>query len=332
MSARHFGPLCAFLFLLAPTPAAGAAGLPLPSSVSGKAGAVAPGGSERLVTRRAGDDTLVRALRRGDGGVLRSRLIAGRWHVPAVTLEGATTGLSADGDVLVLARPTRVIPPSTTDLAVLDARSLRVRRHISLPGFFTVDAISPDGRWLYLIQYAGDDPRDYRVRALDTRTGLLAARDVVDPREPDEQMGGFPMTRTLSRDGRWAYTLYSGGSENFIHALDTVGRTAACIDLEMLSSTDDFSGIRLVVSRDGRTLRVRDGAGVLAIVDARTFAVREPGEAAAEPEPGETSQRTEGPRRAAASPQSAGFPWPALLAVVLVGAVAVAIVRRRALR
>jgi hypothetical protein len=31
--------------------------------------------------------------------------------------------------------------------------------------------------------------------------------------------------------GRWEYTLYAGGRETFIHALDTVGRTSICIDL-----------------------------------------------------------------------------------------------------
>ena len=84
--------------------------------------------------------------------------------------------------------------------------------------------------------------------ALDTSSGRLAARDVVDPREPDEQMGGLPMRRALSRDGRFAYTLYGGGEETFIHALDTVRRRAACIDLEMLAPDTDLSAVRLRLS------------------------------------------------------------------------------------
>src|SRR4029453_4875928 len=104
---------------------------------------------------------------------------------------------------------------------------------------------SPDGRWLYLIQYSSGDFADYRVRALDTRSGKLAARDVVDPRNPNEQMGGLPVTRVMTRDGRWAYTLCAGGEESFIHALDTVGRTAACIDLDMLPADSDLSGMHL---------------------------------------------------------------------------------------
>ena len=259
-----------------PASAAAGAGPPLPSGASGKAGAVAPGGDERLLTRRAGDDTLVRAVRRGARDVLRSRVIPGRWSIPPATLEGGTTGLSADGGTLVLARPTRKFPPTSSPLAVVDTRDLVVRRRIELPGFFTVDAISPDGRWVYVIQYAGENFIDYRVRALDTGTGRLAARDVIDPREPDEQMGGLPMTRAMSSDGRWAYTLYGGGRETFVHALDTVGRTAACIDLEMLAPGSDLSYVRLRVSADGRRLLVRDGGELVATVDTRSFAVSEP--------------------------------------------------------
>jgi hypothetical protein len=307
-----------------PTAVAGAAGPPLPSSQSGKAGAVAPGGTERLFTRGAGRDTLVVAVRRADHRVLRSARIRGRWSVPAVTLYNGTTGLSADGRTLVLSRPARTFPTAATHLAVLDARQLVMRRRIDLPGFLTVDAISPDGRWLYLIQYA-DSVIDYRVRALDTRTGRLAARDVIDPRSPGEQMGGLPMTRAMSRDGRWAYTLYGGGRETFIHALDTVGRTAACIDLDMLPPDSDLSGVRLRVSPDGKRVSVRDGATPVATVDARTFAVGEPGPAATRSE----RRATHG---AAQSADAGGFPWLALLlagAVGGLGATVVLIARRR---
>jgi hypothetical protein len=306
-----------------------AAGPPLPSSISGKAGVVAPGGTERILTRRAGRDTAVIAVRRRDGSVLRSRHISGRWSVPAVTLDNATTGLSKDGRTLVLARPTRSFPPASTPLAVLDTRRLSVRRRVVLPGFFTVDAISPDGRSVFLIQYA-DNVLDYRVRALDTRTGRLAARDIVDPREPDEQMGGLPMARAVSRDGRWAYTLYGGGEETFIHALDTVGRTAACIDLDMLPPDGDLSGIRLAVSPDGRRVAVRDRDRVVATVDARTFAVSEPGAPAARPSAPAPERRP-----AAPPPDDGGFPWLALLLVggaVGVAAAALVLVRRFPLR
>jgi hypothetical protein len=297
---------------------ASAAGPPLPSAESGATGATATGGTERLVTRRAGPDTRISAVRIGDERVLRSRQIRGRWWVPAVTINGATTGLSADGSTLVLVRPEPDFPPRNTRLAVLDAAQLSVAREITLPGFFTVDAISPDGHWLYLIQYPGEDLLDYHVRALDTRTGRLDPRNVVDPRKPGEQMGGLPMTRALSRDGRWAYTLYGGGDETFIHALDTVGRTAACIDLEMLPTRADLSSVVLAVSNDGARVDVRDSGELVATVDARTFAVSEPGhEPAATPAP--------------TTSDGDGFPWPALLiGAVVAGGCAILLARRRA--
>ena len=317
MSARRRRLLVVALIcaLCAPATALGAAKLPLPSSVSGSAGAVAPGGSERLITRRAGEDTVVSAVRRGDRRVLRSRQIDGRWSVPAVTVGGATTGLSADGRVLALARPERHFPPPSTAVAVLDARRVLVRREISLPGFFTVDAISPDGRWLYVIQYTSQNLLDYRVRALDTRTGRLAARDVVDPREPDEQMGGIPIARVMSRDGRFAYTLYSGGEETFIHALDTVRRTAACIDLAELPPDSDLTGYRLDLSPDGRRVRVLSGGSVVSTVDARTGALGE---------------RAASRAAVAPAPDEARFPWLPLILVAGIGTLALAVARRRA--
>jgi hypothetical protein len=312
--------------MCAPATAASAAGPPLPSSASGRAGAVAPGGNERIIARGAGLNTVVTALRRSDRRVLRSRKISGRWSVAPVTLGRATTGLSADGRVLVLARPERYFPPASTAFAVLDARRLEVRRRIPLSGFFTLDAISPDGRWAYLIQYAGENVLDYRVRALDTSTGRLAQRDVVDPREPDEQMGGLPIARVMSPDGRFAYTLYSGGEETFIHALDTVSRVAACIDLPELPPDTDLSGFRLALSPNGRRVRVLDQGGVVSTVDARAGAL---GGRAAVP----ISQPEAPDATAPAAAQSAdagGFPW--LLLAVGAGLGGLALLAARPLR
>jgi len=72
-------------------------------------------------------------------------------------------------------------------------------------------ALSPDGATLYLIQYTSRrDPTRYEVRAYDLPRDRLRPGAIVDPREPDERMRGFPITRSTSRDGRWAYTLYDG--------------------------------------------------------------------------------------------------------------------------
>ena len=51
--------------------------------------------------------------------------------------------------------------PSHTRLLVLEGRAMRPRAPVVLPGYFTVDAISPDGRWLYLIHYRSVSNNDY---------------------------------------------------------------------------------------------------------------------------------------------------------------------------
>src|SRR5262249_17816692 len=143
------------------------------------------------------------------------------------------TGLSADGRRLVLAQVTRRYPTRRTRLLVLDAPRLRVLGELSLRGWFTVDAISPTGRWLYLLHYTpGLDLLRYEVLAYDLRARRLLRRPVIDPREPGEAMRGTAMSRVTSPDGRWAYTLYVRPSgAPFVHALDTRRRTAACVDL-----------------------------------------------------------------------------------------------------
>src|SRR5439155_20246193 len=141
-----------------------------------------------------------------------------------------------------------------------------------LPRDFSVDAISPDGRRLYLIQYTSPrDPLAYAVRSLNLRSGRLDPGEIVDPRERDEAMHGLPVSRAMSPDGRWAYTLYDGADgPAFVHALDTQGRTARCIDLPSLPDGVNIAGLSLAVRGGG--LQVRSGAGTVAFVDRRTFA------------------------------------------------------------
>jgi hypothetical protein len=297
-------------------PAAHGAAGPVPP-VQGGAGVSAPRASHSYVAVRSGHDTVVQRVRRDEGAVERSRLIRGSYGVPGAAYDGSTTGLSDDERTLVLASLSRL--RSHTRLLVLDAPALRPRGRIVLPGYFTVDAISPGGRWLYLVRYRSVRNNDYEVRVYDLLRRRLLTEPIVDPREPDEQMQGFPLTRTMSPDGRWAYTLYAGSEgEPFIHALDTERRTAACIDLEDLTN-DDVGEARLALG--ARTLRVEGRAGPLALVDTRTFAVRRPGEQAAPA----AARRTASP-----GDHGAGVPWfVALVALVPLAGLAVVVRRRR---
>jgi hypothetical protein len=267
-----------------------------------------PGGELDYTTARAGHDTrLIEGARYG--GPLRERRLRGNFSIPAVAYDGSASGLSADGRTLVLISPRRRFPRQRTTLAVVDAQSLRVRRHIDLNGDLSVDAISPGGRTIYLIEYPSRDFARYAVRAYDMRAQRLLAKPVVDPSEPDEPMTGAPVTRVPSADGRWAYTLYQSAEHPFVHALDTRRRTAVCIDLddlrEVWNATLTLRGTRLeVIHRSGR---------VLASIDTRTHKLVRP-------------------RRAAHATEDAGTSWLPLAAPTAALLLLGAGLRRRGLK
>jgi hypothetical protein len=313
---------------LAATATALGDGGPVPA-LQGGHGVSAPGSHVRYVAVGTRAGTLIRRIGRGDGAVRGSRLIHGDIGVPGVGVDGSATGLSADGRRLVLAQITRRYPPRRTRLVVLDARRLRVLERLSLPGFFAVDAVSPAGRWLYLIHYTSQrNLLRYEVRAYDLRAGRLLRRPIVDPRELGEGMRGIALTRATSEGGRWAYTLYMRpGAAPFVHALDTQRRVAACIDLPGLTIVDPTT-LHLSLARGGDILRVVTVAGPQAVIDTRTFAVTRPSLPSAPGAPAK-HPRPSG-RRSSDGP---GGPPPWLTAAIALAFVAglggVARVRRR---
>jgi hypothetical protein len=223
------------------------------------------GGQREYQTDRLGRETLLVESARY-GGPLRQRRLRGVYSIPAVAYDGSASGLSADGRTLVLISPRRRFPRKWTTFAVVDTGRLQLRHRIRLRGDFSFDAISPDGRTIYLIRYSRRSITDYEVRAYDPRARRLLPRPVVDASEAGEQMTGVPVTRVASRDGRWAYTLYDGRKHPFVHALDTERRTAVCIDLddlrEVWGTTLELRGSRLEL--------VGSGGRVRAAIDTRT--------------------------------------------------------------
>ncbi len=260
--------------------AARADGLPVLGIDVGSSGVTVAGSPYRFVTIGANRDTIVARVRRRGGRVVGTRVLAGHFTVPAVAYDGSASGLSADGRVLVLIEPRLSFPRRETTFAVLGTRSFVLQRLVRLRGDFSFDAVSPDGGRLYLIQYlSARDPTRYAVRAYDVRGGKLLREPIVDPRDR-EQMHGQPLSRATSPDGRWAYTLYDGGSkEPFLHALDTARGTARCIDLDALAGSKYLWQLRLAVS--GRTLVIRDRGEPELTVDRTSFAVTKPGSSSA---------------------------------------------------
>ncbi len=265
--------LLAIAAVSAIVPAAGADGLPVLGMDVGGTGVVNASRTARLITLPAGDNTVVARVRVRNGTVLASTTVPGTFTIPAVAYDGTPAGLSGDGRTLVLIEPRQSFPRETTAFARLSVTdsNLKLQQLFRLRGDFSLDAVSPSGRRIFLIQYLSrTDPTLYAVRALDVSTGRLLPRPIVDRSDPDEEMRGEPLRRVTSAGGRWAYTLYDGnGVMPFVHALDTATATAHCIDLPSLTRTE-ISGLRLRLSRKGRTL---DVGGVVEI-DTRTLAVR----------------------------------------------------------
>ncbi len=240
-----------------------------PGLVQGADGVLAPNGVLRFVTLATPRSTVVAAIGVRSGRVVRSSVLRGFFGVPIVAWDGSTGGVSGDGRTLVLASY-GPLPgdKGATPFVVLRTKTLRKVRAFRLPGSWAYDAVSPDGSTVYLIEYlsAGQSPR-YRVRSLDTSTGRVDPDAIVDRREDEVLMRGQPVTRTMSLDGRWAFTLYARQKdEPFVHALDTVEREAYCIDLPLRLAQLEQMALRLRLGRDGELL-VRNGRTTVARVD-----------------------------------------------------------------
>jgi hypothetical protein len=227
MRLRRLLPL--LLLLLLPA-SARADGLP-PTSLDARQDGVVELGGDRFTALPTGGSTVLTRSELDGGRIVGIRVLDGSWGVPVVAYDGTSSGLSADASMLVLKRVGGSYPHKSSSFAVVDTRRLTVRRTIAMRGEWGFDALSPDGSLLYLIHVARRDLRRYSVRAYDLAAGRLLPDPVVDPSEPDEPMRGLPATRVTGPGGRWEYTLYLGGHEPFVHALDTVRRESICIDL-----------------------------------------------------------------------------------------------------
>ena len=261
--------LIATLLVLALAPLARADGLPI-ADASAPAMIGSDGTEGRFVALPTERGTVVARI---GSSVYASRLLDGRYTVPVVALDHTAAGLSTDGSTLVLINPRRTFPRARTSVVVLDAKSLRTRGQILLRGDFSFDALSPDGRRMFVIHYLSRrDPTRYEVRALDVPSGKLLPTPIVDKSEPDERMAGLPVTRQTTADGRWAYTLYDGaGHEPFVHALNTIDGEAHCIDLEMLAGRQDLYDLRLDVGPGDAGLAVLSGAERVIVIDTSDF-------------------------------------------------------------
>jgi hypothetical protein len=225
-------------------------------------------GALRYATRSRAGLTTVTAFD-ADGRRLRERGLRGVVGIPFVAFDGSVGGLSGDGRRLVLAAPRPV--RGSSRFTIVSTRSLRPVRTVTLPGRWSFDALSPDGRKLYLVEHSA--AVTYRVRAYDVVRGALLREAVIDPRLGGRAMSGAPVTQALGPGAVWVYTLYQKPRGlPFVHALDTVRGKALCIELPWRGDQSRLFDVRMRVQGRNLVLRTVRGARV-ASVDMREFLV-----------------------------------------------------------
>lgn len=205
------------------------------------------------------------------GAVRHTLRLPGAFELPPATISGLPGGLSPDGRWLVLQSldNTADALPSATHLLLVDTSYKNAAKQFDLNGYFQFDAVSNDGRRIYLIEYLSSN--SYYVRDLNVGSGQLDPTIIVDKSDGNAAMAGLRLSGVPSRDGQWLYSVYirehQGG---FIHALNLLGNIAICIDLPGSGYASSEAGFHwsLALSADGSHLFAANGAmGVVADLD-----------------------------------------------------------------
>ena len=184
------------------------------------------------------------------------------------------TAVSADGGRVALVEPPTATSRKTTRLVVAGLATGRMRE-ATLRGRFQAEAVSNDGRRLFLIEYLRSG---YRVRLYDVAHGRLVPGEL-RARNENEAMTGFPAYAIGSRDGHWLLTLYVKPREReaFVHALDLRRAVAYCVDLPGHAVVGKLQAYALALGLDGRTLHAANSAlGLATDVDLGTLEVAPP--------------------------------------------------------
>ena len=225
-------------------------------------------GDVRYATAISGIHTVLEATDR-DGRVIRSKLLRGSWGIPLVAFDGTAEGLTRNGRALILTSPGNAGPETKRSwFLVVDTGRFRVLRTIGLKGSFSFDALSPNARYVYLIEHlwSSESTPRYRVRAYDLQRQRLLARVISDKTSWETDMAGFPVSRLTH--GGWAYTLYGAvGPRPFIHALDLKNAIAVCIDMPWKYQPNKVFDFRLRRDGDGHLVVTGPRGRALAVVD-----------------------------------------------------------------
>jgi len=222
-----------------------------------------------------GGSTSISVIDTGSGATMRTFIIVGSYS----TADRGNTDSMLSGDGRWLALRGQNTPVGTTSIALVDTQAGKLVKNIHLAGDFTLDAVSPRGTMLYLLEYYQAGTSHYNVRAYDVNANRLLEGSIVDKNELGEKMQGEALTRQMSGDGDMAYTLYINPVTNkaFIHILwlaDTADTSipfpaiARCLDLPVGNSSALLRYYTLTLSQDGNTLYAANTAlGTIATVN-----------------------------------------------------------------
>jgi hypothetical protein len=167
------------------------------------------------------------------------------------------SALSFNARWLALREETSQSSVADTHIIVIDTQRMRVVADKTLHDMFGLDAITADGKILYLIQSLPNVGYGaYQVRSFDVARSVLDSKVIVERGEKPGSMSGEAWTRVWSRDGSWLYTLYVENSGHaFVHALNLQARKTLCLDFPPISKNISLMAhFTLSASPDGRTL------------------------------------------------------------------------------
>ncbi len=219
--------------------------------------------------------TTVSVIDTSSGATVRAFSIPGSYS----TADRGYADSMLSGDGRWLALRAQHTPEGTTSIALIDTQAGKLVKSILLNGDFTLDAVSPKGTILYLLEYYQAGTNHYNVRAYNVNASQLIDGSIVDKNDLGDKMQGAALVRQVSDDGDMAYTLYINPVTNkaFIHILwltDTVNNSipfpaiARCLDLPVGSSPALLHYYTLTLSQDGKTLYAVNAAlGTIATIN-----------------------------------------------------------------
>lgn len=202
----------------------------------------------------------------------RSQVLAGRFEHARVAPGFPNDGRSITGSRIVLQDIANAASDRVSRFAVVDTSLAALARMVELSGDFSYDAVSPAADTLYLVSHFSiERPDQYVVRSYDVAAGRLDDGIIADKAALSEgPMSGRPVARATTAGGEWVYTAYSG-AHAFVHALDTVRKSAVCIDLPHVASK--VADWRLTL--DGTALMATSpGTGMAVEIDTTRFTAK----------------------------------------------------------